>query len=500
MKKKTISKLEKISVFYDRHENVLMLLMILLATISVTFHYPFRPYDLIWNFGNMYKLFLGYKIYEEVAIIITPLCFYIGELFFKLFGANYLVYNIYNLLIEIAFYTCFFAILKKVIKNIKIRDLILGILMFSFGGALGTNGPNYIPLSAIFIMLLVITNLYMKNSKWRRVVNGILAALAFLSYQKAGAAAVLTIIIYEVFNKEETKKSTKFLNLCISGISMIVCVGAYIVYLLLNNNLQSFLDIAILGIGDFTANYAIEKAAALRIILIGIITIAMFIILIRYKKNNDYSILLFGANISSILYVYPIINEYHSCIWILFLVLFIINGINMIFDGFELTTLKQNFLVLGTIVLLAIGGIAVGTTYFISFPYAKIGKDNIYFGSTITEAEIKEIEEVDQYIDNKKTEYDRVIVFSSYAMLYDNTFKENNKFFDLPNRGNFGKNGEQTLIDEINNMKNTLILVQDENSKYELYQFPKNVRKYIEDNYERIDKLQNYDIYVINNK
>ena len=500
MKKKTTSKLEIISNFYDKHENIFMLLIILLATISVTFHYPFRPYDLTWNFGNMYKLFLGYKIYEEVAIIITPLCFYIGELFFKLFGANYLVYNIYNLLLEISFYTCFFAILKKVIKNIKIRDLILGILMFSMGGALGTNGPNYIPLSAIFIMLIVIVNMYMKNSKWRRVVNGVLAALAFLTYQKAGAVAVLTITIYEVFNKEESKKSTKFLNLCISGFSMIACAGIYIIYLLLNNNFQSFLDIAILGIGDFAANYTIEKASIARIILMGIITIAMFIILIRYKKINDYSILLFGANISSILYVYPIINEYHSCIWILFIVLFIINGINMIFDGFELITLKQNLLTLGTLVLLAISGIAIGTFYFTSFPYAKMSKDSIYFGSTITEAEIKEIEEVDLYIDNKKAEYDRVIVFSTYAMLYENTFKDNNKFFDLPNRGNFGKNGDQTLIDEITNMNNTLILVQDENSEYEIYQFPKNVRNYIKDNYERIDKLQNYDIYVINNK
>jgi tyrosyl-tRNA synthetase len=172
----------------------------------------------------------------------------------------------------------------------------------------------------------------------------------------------------------------------------------------------------------------------------------------------------------------------------------------MIFDGFELITLKQNLITLGTIVLLAISVIIVGTYYFISFPYAKVSKDSIYSGSTITEAEIKEIEEIDQYIENKKTEYDRVIVFSTYAMLYENTFKDNNKFFDLPNRGNFGKNGEQTLIDEITNMNNTLILVQDENSEYEIYQFPKNVRNYIKDNYERIDKLQNYDIYVINNK
>ena len=44
------------------------------------------------------------------------------------------------------------------------------------------------------------------------------------------------------------------------------------------------------------------------------------------------------------------------------------------------------------------------------------------------------------------------------------------------------------------------MLVQDEESEYEIYQFPENVRKYIEEKYEKIDKLQNYDIYEIKNK
>lgn len=500
MKKKIAIKLEKISDFYDEHESILVIALMTITLISMTFNYLFKPYDLIWNFGNMYKMFLGYKVYEEVAIIITPICFYIGKIFFKVLGANYFVYNLYNLLIEVSLFSCYYFVLKKIIKNVKIRDLILLIITLSLGSSFGINGPNYIPLSAIFVLLIVLTNMYMKNNKWRRVVNGFLAALAVLSYQKAGAMAVLTIIIYEVFNKEVSKKSTKFFNLCISGSAMIACVGAYIIYLLLNHNLYNFLDMTVLGIGDFSSNYNLEWSSLLRIILIGLITIAIFVILTKYKKTSDYSILLFASTLTSIIYLYPIMNEYHSCIWIMFVVLFITYGINMIFDEFDSLTIKQNVLLLLGILILFLFTIIIWILKIKLYQFAKKDYGDIYFGSTITEEEIQKIEEVNQYIDNNKEKYDNVIIFSSYAMLYKHTFEENNKFFDLPNRGNFGREGDQRLIDSINQMDNTLMLVQDEESEYEIYQFPENVRKYIEEKYEKIDKLQNYDIYEIKNK
>jgi hypothetical protein len=45
-----------------------------------------------------------------------------------------------------------------------------------------------------------------------------------------------------------------------------------------------------------------------------------------------------------------------------------------------------------------------------------------------------------------------------------------------------------------------ILLVQnEEESEYEMYQFPKNVREFVYNNYKKIGILHNYDIYEIKN-
>lgn len=500
MRKKIGAISDKISKFHDKHENILMLVMILIIIASVTFFYRFKPYDLLWNFGNMYKLFLGYKIYEEVAIITTPLVFYIGEFFFKLFGANFFVYNMLNILILFIYYICIFVVFKKLIKSKKIRDFCFIFITFITSGVYGVNGPNYTTLSTVFVILIIISNLYLQNNKKRRIINGILAALAFLTYQKAGAAAVLTIFLYETFNKETPEKRTKFLNLSISGLSMIFCVGMYILYLLSTHNLYNFFDMTIFGIKEFTNNFETGSVTIVRLIIIEAVSIIYYLIIKKFKKTNDILFLLFIANLSSIIYLYPIINTYHSYIWLIFAVLFILYATDLIFEGFELTNSKQQIIVLSATILMVLIAIIFGVWRIYYFPIYKTNYEDMYFGSSITTEQVKRIEEVNEYIDNAKTKYDNVIVFSVCAMLYKNTYIQNNRFFDLPNRGNFGKKGEQGLIDEITKMENTLILVQKEDSEYEIFQFPKNVRQYIMEHYDNVETLQHYDVYEINNK
>ena len=500
MKKKLKYAFEKISDFHDKHEGIIMFFMLLTIICSSTFHFKFMPCDYIWDFGNIYKLILGYNIYEEVAIIITPLFFYVGEIFLKLFGANFFVYNILNVIMELVFYMCVFTILKKLIKSIKLRDFVLLGLVMATIKVFGSNGPNYIPFSSLFIMLIVISILYMKNNNWRRVLEGLLAALALLSYQKAGAVAVLIIVLNETFSDETTKKSRKFLNVCISGITMVLTLGIYIIYLLITKNLFNFLDIAILGIAEFTGNFGIQNVTLIRLITVEIVSLGFLIILIKYKKINDTLRLLYFVNISSILYLYPVVNEYHNFIWLTFAFLFLVYAIDVTFDGFEFNSYKQKVLMTLIYGFILVYSIILGIIDCYRYPLYKTQYSDMFFGSTITKEEADKVKEINNYIKEKQESYDNVIVFSSYAMLYENTFTNNNRFFDLPNKGNFGARGEQGLIDEISKMNNTLILVQNEESEYEIYQFPNNVRNYIRKNYESIDKLQNYDIYEINNK
>lgn len=500
MKKRITGLFEKISDFHDKHEGIIIFFILLIILCSSTFHFKFMPFDYVWDFGNIYKLILGYHIYEEVAIIITPLFFYVGEIFLKIFGANFFVYNILNVIMELVFYMCVFVILKKLIKSIKFRDLILLGLVMATIKVFGSNGPNYIPFSSIFIMLIVISTLYMKNNNWRRVLEGFLAALALLSYQKAGAVAVLIIVLYETFSDETTKKSKEFFNICISGITMVLTLGIYIVYLLITKNLYNFLDIAILGIAEFTGNFGIQNITLVRLIAIEIVALGFLIILIKYKKINDTLRLLYFANISSILYLYPVVNEYHNFIWLTFAFLYLVYAIDVTFDGFEFNSTKQKILMTLIYGFILVYSIVLGIVDCYRYPFYKTQYSDMFFGSTLTQEQADQIKEVNNYIKEKQEQYDKVIVFSSYAMLYENTFINNNRFFDLPNKGNFGAKGEQGLIDEIKKMNNTLILVQNEESEYELYQFPNNVRNYIRENYESVDKLQNYDIYEINNK
>ena len=499
--KKLKSKFDTFSKFYDEKENIIIFFVLLIIICTFSFHFKFYPYDYMWNFGNMYKLYLGYKMYEEVAVIITPMVFYLGEIVFKLFGANYFVFNMLNVILSLSFYLCFFNILKKTTKSPKIRDLILILFVCETGNALGNIGPNYIPLSACFLMLIIISNMYFKDNIWRRVINGFLAALALLSYQKAGAAAALIIFLYEILNKDEIKISRRFKNLCVAALSMIAVVGLYVIYLLITNNLYNFFDLTVLSIGEFSqSNFGVNNTTVIKLAVFGLLTISYFLILLKFKKIDNIAIQLFITVVATMVYMYPIINEYHYLIWFTFLFPFFTYAVNLTVDGVELKSKKIDILVLSIIGVLLITLVPNWIGSIKKYPFIEKKYGDIYFGSTITNEQNAQIQEINEYIDNKRKEYNDVIIFSSYAMLYKDTFIHNRRFFDLPNKGNFGQKGEQGLIEEIQQMDNTLILVQREDSEHEVYQFPNNVRNYIKEHYKNVETLQNFDIYEINNK
>ena len=405
MRKRIKGALKKVSIFHDKHENIIMFLILFIIVLSYSFHYKLIPYDYLWNFGNIYKLFLGYTIYKDVAIIITPLMFYIGEALFKAFGANFFIYNLFNVVIEMIYYICFFVILKKLTKSIKLRDFCLVSLVLCIGKTLGDNGPNYIPFSAIFIMLIIILMLYFNNKKWVRVLNGIFAGLAFLTYQKAGAVAALVIILYELLNTENPKFRDKICNLSISTICAILVAGTYIGYLAFTDNLYNFLDIAILGIGEFSNNFSMWPGTMVKLVIFTLLTISFFVILKVFEKIDNKIILLFIASICSVLYLLPIINEYHSYIWVTFDVLFLIYSINVIFDGIDLISVKQNIVVLSLMGLL-VGYILIeGLFNMNKYPFYKTNYKDMFFGSTLSEEQSYEIDEINAYVETKKDSY-----------------------------------------------------------------------------------------------
>ena len=104
--------MKKIKSFIKRNDVICVFLLFLLLFVIPSFCVKLFINDALWNFSNVYKLLNGYKIYNECNVIVTPLFFYLGEVFLKIFGANFLGFSVYNLLINAFLFTSIYSLFK----------------------------------------------------------------------------------------------------------------------------------------------------------------------------------------------------------------------------------------------------------------------------------------------------------------------------------------------------------------------------------------------------
>ena len=93
----------------------------------------------------------------------------------------------------------------------------------------------------------------------------------------------------------------------------------------------------------------------------------------------------------------------------------------------------------------------------------------------------------------------KVVILDSNAVLFHLPQGIFYKDYDLFLNGNFGKNGEERLIEEIKNSKNTIYLIRDDINQLEkniLYQAPKKVLNYVIENLNEIGTESGYIIYL----
>lgn len=65
-----------------KKKQYLKIAIILIIILSAfTFNMKLEVGDDLWNFSNIYKMTNGYTIYKDINVIITPLFFYLGEIF-----------------------------------------------------------------------------------------------------------------------------------------------------------------------------------------------------------------------------------------------------------------------------------------------------------------------------------------------------------------------------------------------------------------------------------
>ena len=116
-----------------------------------------------------------------------------------------------------------------------------------------------------------------------------------------------------------------------------------------------------------------------------------------------------------------------------------------------------------------------------------------YYGVLVEEEKRKEIDEILQYINKEEQAGRDVKIISYYANLYMNLLGRNNGEMDLPFYGNLGGDGENGLIEQIKQLKNTKILILTQEDT--IYQESKKVMNYIKENYPKEGEIRQFSIY-----
>ena len=495
--------MEKLKRKILKHDNILAIGFILSILLPFSFFIELRVSDELWNFSNIYKMGIGYEIYTELNVIITPLYFYIGKIFCSLLENNYLVYRLYNnLFLNVLFLFCIYLLLKKINIGKKNAFFIICILAWMM-----TTSGTYNLLAISFTVIGILFLIKEKELSWKSdIAQGIIVFFIFMSKQNIAAYYVLALIFYRIWQIKKLK--TFFKHMLITLMSASVLLILFLTYLAVRGQLFAFVDYTILGLKEF-ATYNVVKDLLSNIyaiiLLLGLAIIQIIFLKVANNKKIPFKeeerkkiILLACFSLMLLGVAYPILNEYHirlaailpvcTCSYVLIILLRDLLK-NKRMEKVKIIVLFLIFIIISVIGIrynIAFCSIISSKEYY--FP-----KNSPYYGALMSENTLDEINEILQYIEQEEQAGRNVKIISYYANLYMNLLGRNNGEMDLPFYGNLGKDGEDGLIEQIKQLKNTKILIltqEDEN-----YQESKKVMNYIKENYPKEGEIRQFSIY-----
>ena len=298
------------------------------------------------------------------------------------------------------------------------------------------------------------------------------------------------MIGYLIYNLVEHKPLK---NVIVSFITEIVLLATYLLYLALNQNLYNFINYTFLGLKEFGTKNILLEINPILFIAINIILYTLLIWMILFKKSKfkEKSLIIFS--IMALPIAFPIMNKYHTQMAMMPTIVTLIIFIEKNFFE-ELTDSKifNKFTIMFTLIL------SIISTCQLINNIKQINNYNcydIYYGANVDKELKSNIDKILNYIKENESQGYEVKILSYKSNLYMNILKRNNGKMDLPFYGNLGIEGEDGLIEEIKNLKNTKILIL-KNDEY-LFQESDKIREYIRDNYEKIGEIEEFDIYNI---
>lgn len=168
--------------FLDKLQNISTGILILLIALLIIFFTEIEASDELWNFQNVLKMINGFTIYKDANVIITPIFFYLGFAFLKIFGTTILAFRVYNLLINLFIFFMIYKIFNTLKISKHISSLFITLIFIQILSII-TSGANYSSLAVSFVLIGI--NLYL-NKNYNSFLHGFIMFLVFFTKQNIG--------------------------------------------------------------------------------------------------------------------------------------------------------------------------------------------------------------------------------------------------------------------------------------------------------------------------
>lgn len=482
--------IKNVKQFIGKYDELFFIIIFLIMISGFALNIKTIAYDEMWNFQNIYKMYNGYKIYIDANVITTPIFHYIGLILFKILGANFLVFKLYNILIFLFLFFVTYKFLKQIGVN-KNSSLFLVLIIFIVERDIIYACANYNILVILFVLSSFIIILNREHIKFHNFYESIFITLIILTKQNIGIFYIIGYIIFNLIYYRNKKDNIKVF-LC-TFIFLII----YIFFMFKNGILNGFISYCFLGITDFAKynNYIsiLDMTFFTIVVFINIYVIIYINFLNKnkiMKKQRKVLNLLSCFGFPILLMAYPIFNTVHIKISLYIHII-------MILYYFYITLLKNGMIcrkiiiILCTFIIIIYSEFSIKNiySYYVYISLDRYNYENVYFG-TLFDKELKnKIDKITEFI--VKENYN-VIVLSSEAALYEIPLKISNGAMDLPLMGNFGKDGEDGIIYQLSMLENKKILIRKEKN---CVQESDNIINYVKNNFISIGEIEDFIIY-----
>lgn len=467
---------------------------------------PLDDLDEIWNFNTARCIADGLIPYKDISMITTPLLGFITALFLKIFGTEMFVTRIMAALLAVVSLIVIYNICRKLEIEKSISKLLILIIMFIMKEYYCLD-YNFLVLTITLIIMLLELK-YIKNnnqSTKNDIIIGILGGLSFCTKQSIGFLVSVIVVLsplFDIKSKSNFKKILKKAYMRIIGI--LVPILIFFIYLIITGAFSEFFSYCVWGIKTFSNSMPYEKLITseditikiLSIIspIILIISIAINIIFILLKKRKNFLLLLTAYSLPIFTMSYPISDNIHFLISIVPMYILFIYEIKLLLKGFKIINLKYLF---EFIEIISFVFIIIFTGYTEIKYRNELGELSKYkalkhFNNIIVSKNILNLtERTDEYILTSEKD---VYILDSNVALYMIPIDRYNKNFDMFQKGNFGKDGENGQIDKINSQENVRYMILREDY-IQNWQTPQSVITYVRENFNKIGEVGVYDIY-----